>query len=100
MTIRKHPRILFSSIYEPQHDKTDKMASASSEDSDQPGHPHSLIGAKLFSLFEKTAGTDKTSFEPPHAKTNKMASASSEDSDQPGHPHSLIGASVVRTMDS
>ena len=28
---------------EPQHDKTNKMAIASSEDSDQPGHPPSLI---------------------------------------------------------
>ena len=29
--------------YEPPHDKTNKMACASSEDSDQPGHPPSLI---------------------------------------------------------
>ena len=29
--------------YEPPHDKTNKMASAPSEDSDQPGHPPSLI---------------------------------------------------------
>ena len=29
--------------YEPRHDKTNKMACAPSEDSDQPGHPPSLI---------------------------------------------------------
>ena len=28
---------------EPRHDKTNKMACAPSEDSDQPGHPPSLI---------------------------------------------------------
>ena len=26
--------------YEPPHDKTNKMACAPSDDSDQPGHPH------------------------------------------------------------
>ena len=30
-------------IFEPQHNKTNKMTGASSEDSDQPGHPSSLI---------------------------------------------------------
>ena len=30
-------------INEPPHDKTNKMAYAPSEDSDQPGHPRSLI---------------------------------------------------------
>ena len=29
--------------YEPHRDKTNKMACAPSEDSDQPGHPPSLI---------------------------------------------------------
>ena len=29
--------------FEPQHDKTNKVASAPSKDSDQPGHPLSLI---------------------------------------------------------
>ena len=29
--------------YEPPHDKTNKMVCAPSEDSDQPGHPLSLI---------------------------------------------------------
>ena len=32
-----------SPTYEPAHDKTNKMTSAPSEDSDQPGHPPSLI---------------------------------------------------------
>ena len=32
-----------SSVYEPPHDKTNKMACAPSEESDQPGHPSSLI---------------------------------------------------------
>ena len=31
--------LTFLSIYEPPHDKTNKMACVSSEDSDQPGHP-------------------------------------------------------------
>ena len=30
-------------VYEPQHDKTNKVACTPSEDSDQPGHPPSLI---------------------------------------------------------
>ena len=30
-------------IYEPPYDKTNKMACAPSEDSDEPGHPPSLI---------------------------------------------------------
>ena len=30
-------------VFEPQHDKTNKVACAPSEDSDQPGHPPSLI---------------------------------------------------------
>ena len=32
-------------IYEPQHDKTNKMVSAPSEVSDQPGHPPRLLRA-------------------------------------------------------
>ena len=34
----------------PQHDKTNKMACASSEDSDQPGHPPSLINVFAVSM--------------------------------------------------
>ena len=32
-----------SIIFKPQHDKTNKMTSAPSEDLDKPGHPPSLI---------------------------------------------------------
>ena len=39
--------------FEPQHDKTNKMTCASSEDSDQPGHPPSLI--KVFTVCMKKA---------------------------------------------
>ena len=34
---------IISLIFDPAHDKTNKMACAPSEDSDQPGHPPSLI---------------------------------------------------------
>ena len=33
----------FHSLFKPQYDKTNKMACAPSEDSDQPGHPPNLI---------------------------------------------------------
>ena len=39
------------SIIEPPHDKTDKMACVPSEDSDQPGHPPSLI--RVFAVHMK-----------------------------------------------
>ena len=38
---------------EPPHDKTNKMARAPSEDSDQPGHPPSLI--RVFAVHMKKA---------------------------------------------
>ena len=38
---------------EPPHDKTNKMASAHSKDSDQPGHPPSLI--RVFAVRMKKA---------------------------------------------
>ena len=37
------PNKAFCSLCEPRHDKTNKMACAPSEDSDQPGHPACLI---------------------------------------------------------
>ena len=55
-------------IYEPPHDKTDKMACAPSEDSDQPGHPPSLISLRFFAVLH----------------------ADSEDSDQTGRILRLI----------
>ena len=33
-------------LYEPLYDQTNKMTSAPSEDSDQPGHPPSLISLR------------------------------------------------------
>ena len=41
------------STYEPSHDKTNKMACAPSEDSEQPGHPPSLI--RIFAVRIKKA---------------------------------------------
>ena len=59
-------------IFEPPHDKTNKMACAPSSDSDQPGHLPSLIslrcpheeslGPKL--PIEHTAKTDQTGWMP------------------------------------
>ena len=51
-------------IYEPENDKTNKMTYAPREDSDQPGHPPSLIrvfavrqvgssGPKVFSCGQR-----------------------------------------------
>ena len=40
-------------VYEPPHDKTNKMACTPSEDSDQSGHPPSLI--RVFAVRMKTA---------------------------------------------
>ena len=40
---------------EPQHDKTNKMTCAPSEDSDQAGHPPRLI--RVFSIPMKTLAT-------------------------------------------
>ena len=40
-------------IFEPPRDKTNKMACAPSEDSDQPGHPPSLI--RVFAVRMKKA---------------------------------------------
>ena len=39
-----------SSLFEPPHDKTNKMVCAPSEDSDQPGHPPSLIWVLAVSM--------------------------------------------------
>ena len=37
------PLLVWPHANEPAHDKTNKMTCAPSEDSDQPGHPSSLI---------------------------------------------------------
>ena len=39
----KIPSAFCCKTVEPLHDKTNKLTCAPSEDSDQPGHPHSLI---------------------------------------------------------
>ena len=41
--IESNTKAVGSEVYEPPRDKTNKMACAPSEDSDQPGHPPSLI---------------------------------------------------------
>ena len=56
--------------YEPHRDKTNEMACAPSEDSDQPGHPPSLI--RVFTV--RLMGTV--------AKDHSFLQADSEDSDQ------------------
>ena len=58
------------SLNEPPHDKTNKMICAPSEDSDQPGHPPSLI--RVFAVRTKKSGSLATHW------------AHSEDSDQTG----------------
>ena len=42
-----------ANLYQPQHNKTSKMAWVPSEDSDQPGHPSSLI--RVFTVRMKKA---------------------------------------------
>ena len=43
----------YDSRFEPPHDKTNKIACAPSEDSDQPGHPPSLI--RVFAVHSMTS---------------------------------------------
>ena len=45
-------RFFFQYIYEPPFDQSNKIISAPSEGSDQPGHPHSLI--RVFAVRMKT----------------------------------------------
>ena len=49
---------LLSSENESQHDKTNKMTCAPSEDSDQPGHPTSLIKS-LHCPHEESLGPEQ-----------------------------------------
>ena len=64
----------FHSMSEPPHDKTNKMTFAVSEDSDQPGHPPSLI--RVFTVYIE--------------KYSIFLNADSEDSDQTGWMPRLI----------
>ena len=65
-------RSSIKSLYEPPHDKTNKMICASSEDSDQPGYPPSLISLRCLHEetldpqlpIERTVKTDHTGWMP------------------------------------
>ena len=70
--------------HEPPHDKTNKMACAPSEDSDQPGHPPSLI--RVFAVRMKKAWVLATHW------------AHSEDPDQTGQMPRLIWVFAWRTV--
>ena len=70
--------------YEPPHDKTNKMACATSEDSDQPGHPPSLI--RVFAVHMKKAWVLSYPW------------AHREDSDQTGQMPRLIWVFAGRTV--
>ena len=50
---KSHWKKCFNTAFEPPHDKTNKMVCAPSEDSDQPGHPPSLI--RVFAVRMKKA---------------------------------------------
>ena len=67
------------------HDKTNKMACAPSEDSDQPGHPPSLIRLFAGCMMKAKLGPLATHW------------AHSEDSDQTGRMPRLIGVFAGRT---
>ena len=79
--------ILIESIYKirnkPPRDKTNKVACAPSEDSDQPGHPPSLI--RVFAVCSMVA------------KDRSFLHADSEDSDQTGRMPRLIWVFTGRT---
>ena len=53
MEEKKKKKKRYARKSEPPHDKTNKMACAPSEDSDQPGHPHSMI--RVFAACMKKA---------------------------------------------
>ena len=61
---------------EPPHDKTNKMAFAPSEDSDQPGTPRLI---RVFAVCAQWVAEDPV-----------LLHADSEDSDQTGRMHRLI----------
>ena len=71
---RRHT--IFKWIYEPRHDKTPKNECAPSEDSDQPGHPPSLI--RVFACAQWVA------------KGPRFLHADSKNSDQTGRMPKLI----------
>ena len=74
--------------YEPPHDKTNKMTFALSEDSDQPGHPPSLIS--LRSLHEETLGHQ--------LPTEHTAKTLIRLRGCPGWSESLLGAQIILSV--
>ena len=75
-------------VNEPPRVKTNKMAYATGEDSDQPGHPHSLIWSEFAVRMKKAWSL--------HVVTDW---AHSEDSDQTGRMPRLIWVSSGRKDD-
>ena len=73
----------FPTLNEPPRDKTNKMICAPSEDSDQPGHPPSLIKSWLYAQWI--------------AKDLSFFHANNEDSDQSGQMPRLIWVFARRT---
>ena len=72
-------------MYEPSHDKTNKMTCAPSEDSDQPGHPPSLIS--LHCLHEEAVG--------PWLPIERLAKTLIRLGGCPGWSESLLGAYAI-----
>ena len=99
-------------IFWPPHDKTNKMASAHSEGSDQPGHPSSLI--RVFAVRMKKACMcmcvciyiyiyiymSHVMRKPVNVICEQQRHRSASSSVQPAHRRSLISAFVVRCLDS
>ena len=83
---------------EPPHDKTNRMACAPSEDSDQPGHPPSLI--RVFAVRSRIRPVWSESSLSAGRKLGSLAThwAHSEDSDQTGRMPRLIWVFAGRTV--
>ena len=79
-------------IYEPPHDKTNKMTCAPSEDSDQPGHQPSLISLGINPVWSESSLYDQNV-----AKDLSFLHADSENSDQTGRMLRLIWVFAGRT---
>ena len=74
------------SMSEPPHVKTNKMAFAASEDSDQPGHPSNLSESSLSALRNSLISVFIVCIK----KYSILLNADSEDSDQTGRMVRLI----------
>ena len=80
-------------IFEPAHDKTNRMACAPSEDSDHPGHPPSLI--RVFAVF--VPAQSDHSLRCARNRYPRFLHVDSEDSYQTGRMPRLIWVFVGRT---